>query len=109
MKLPTIDLGKFKIDGLTVEWHEPAFGDDHVELRTVLSARDIRTPGCPVLLRVMAVDVITRDRLEHFRDSGMLQRWIRDALARTITHELDEWLRVDGKQVVDSHPELKKK
>lgn len=36
---------------------------------------------------------------------GADKRWIRQELIKLLTHELDEWLRIDGEQIVDPHPE----
>lgn len=54
-----------------------------------------------IKLGVQVPDVALMGGIEHF------QEWFkRELICKWELHEVDEWFRVDGKQVTDPHPEL---
>lgn len=46
----------------------------------------------------------TRQEWEHWEEAQFLW-WVREVLKKRVLHELDEWLRLDGRPLVEPHPE----
>lgn len=100
---PAVDLGRFCIKDLRV-LIEPTEQGDGVRIRSSFSAEDATgfNPG----IRSLVLMEERRHCVEWERfDARFRARVIRELCIRTLTHELDEWLRVDGKIINEAHPE----
>lgn len=98
--VPDVTLGDFGIAGarVTAGW---LFEQDAMELRAFIEVRDVRDP-------TRAEGVVTRETIDG--DSWMAMtdavraEMVRRLVMQALSHEVDEWLRVDGKLVREPHP-----
>ncbi len=89
-----VSLGHMRIDRVTVklsrspDWHG-------IDIQVRLDVIDVRNgEQAPVmLLDRFPADIPIRDQRE----------FVRHMVSRALTHEMDEWLRIDGVQLVDPH------
>lgn len=104
MNLPVVDVGQFAIHSLrvTLMW-EP--DHDAADLRVTIMVNDRDEPRHKVPIH--GRERINGEAISHHRDGDFLRYFVRDAILRSLEHEVDEWLKLDGKQVTDPHPELK--
>lgn len=83
-----------------------------VRARAILP--DVHPNGTPGLSRlidgrhVVFVYSHGRHRFDQCPDETMLRMLVEVQLHEVEKHEFDEWFRVDGKTIVDPHPELAK-
>jgi hypothetical protein len=103
MKPPKVTLGKFGIRSLRAIVQGDAF-TDYVLIDARLQAEhDVNGLNNP------PPETIQRERLTPVAWEAMSEiaraHLIRNLLIRLVTHEVDEWLRVDGERVVEPHPE----
>lgn len=80
----------------------PAY--DYVLIRITHSVLDACNAADPTPIPV--ANHLRLDSLEHLTERHVLQ-FIESAYRSFEQHEVDEWLKLDGKHINDPHPELK--
>jgi hypothetical protein len=100
VKLPEVTLGSMRIENIGVRLGRMA-DRPGIEIRVVADARDLdRARTSPLIFREYFAEELW-SQLDEKARAQSIRRVVLDAL----THEVDEWLRVDGKLVTNAHPE----
>lgn len=98
---PAIDLGGLRILKIEAGLYMTR---DSYGVQVVAQVADRKT-GKPIQVEGI-FGAVYRDIYEAWtaRERG---RWVKKQIMAVLEHEIDEWLRVDGVQVTDPHPEAR--
>ncbi len=102
--IPQIDLGAFQIKSLSVTTepaHGPyaAHGDCILRMKAGVNLHPQYAPYMPGMEPVIGGATV----LPRYMSREETRQEIRKLILQCLTHELDEWLRIDGERVVDPH------
>lgn len=98
---PVVTLGALRIDGIKVDVTS-SFNHAALEFRVRLLTRDVADEVAPNQLHNVGV---VPEGTWAAMAADQRASFVRSLVLRTVEHEVDEWLRIDGRLVTNAHPE----
>lgn len=105
MKLPKVTLGKFAIRSMRFVMNAPHAANPNVALCAFLEPAEDVTGFHSDITPEVATKHVYPENVWIEMTPRHRAEVIRAILIEAVTHEVDEWLRVDGERVVEPHPE----
>jgi hypothetical protein len=100
MKLPEVTLGSMRISAIGVDLRQMA-SRPGIEVRVDMRVLDRGGES----VQPLRFSETFAEELWSQLDEKTRAQFIRRVVLDALTHEVDEWLRVDGKLVTNAHPE----
>jgi hypothetical protein len=97
IKIPNVDISKFKIRGINVQVSNDYKTDSQV-ITTIINVQDVVTGQDSRIFRRLIVNNLA---FLEWNDRNLLHGYIKQEIIGAILHEIDECLFIDGQRVTE--------